>query len=95
MITMSLRDNNYDVTEGECPDCEEGNLWVNSYELVCEQCDTVFRKATNEATASASQQENYDEVQKDSTYDNSGKIILPGGFIHAYRGDGLYGNPDE
>lgn len=41
---MTVGESNYDVTESECPACEDGTLLVNSFELVCDTCDNVTRK---------------------------------------------------
>jgi len=79
----------YDPTETECPECEEGQLWVNSFELVCSECGNVLRKGDN---SSRDFSHSRDERP---TYDNSGRVILPGGFHSAYWGDGIYGSGDE
>lgn len=76
----------YDPTETECPDCENGDLWVNSYELVCDSCGIALRKGD---TVDQDFPTSRDDERP--TYDNSGRVILPGGFSSAYRGEGLYG----
>lgn len=76
----------YDPTETECPDCDDGVLWVNSHELVCGNCGITLRK--HESTDRDFSHSRDDERPR---YNNSGLVILPGGFPHAFRGDGLYG----
>lgn len=88
--TMSLQEENYDVTESECPDCEHGSLWVNSYELVCDDCGMVFRKDQRQSIETRTPAEEFYENRDSHTYDNgnenmaAGKIRMPGGFPEAY-----------
>jgi hypothetical protein len=84
-----LNDMGYDPTETECPKCDDGELWVNSFELVCSDCGSVLRKGES---TSRDFSDNRDERP---TYDSSGRVILPGGFFGAYRGDGLYGSGEK
>lgn len=87
---MDLRNDGYDRTETECPDCEEGFLYVNSFELVCEACGIVIRKGEDPPDGGGPGE--YFRTHRDEfTYDGSGKVICPGGFFRAYRGPGLYG----
>lgn len=97
--TMSLEEDNYDVTEGECPDCEDGSLWVNSFELVCDECGGVYRKAQKHSDDSSQDESimsdpfiEFNSNREKHRYDNSGRVRMPGGFEEAYEGDGLYGN---
>jgi len=93
-VTMSLKDDNYDVTEGECPNCEEGDLWVNTHELVCDVCYRVFRGEDKHALSA--DRDPTDEISTDfyenrfcgsekHRYAHSNKPILPGGFEQAYE----------
>lgn len=89
---MTVGDSNYDTTESECPECEEGTLLVNSFELICDQCDHVTRKgATGPDLSHTGPLQDYFENRDKHTYDNSGRVIMPGGFSKAYEGDGIYG----
>lgn len=81
---MSLRDDNYDVTESECPDCEEGDIWVNSFELVCDTCGVVFRKSNGPEIETKTPLEDFNEHRDEHNYYNSGRTIMPGGFLQAY-----------
>lgn len=104
--TMSLKDENYEITEGSCPDCEDGSLWVNMHELVCGHCHLVFRDGTNpqmdddfpdptEPPAVEFYKNRFGDSSK-HRYSNSGSAILPGGFEDAYEGDDEYGiNRDD
>lgn len=92
--TMNLRNNGYDITETECSVCESGTLWVNSFEILCDNCGRVVRKS-DAGFSHEPPWKYYRDNQDEYTYDNSERTILPGGFARAYRGDGLYGEPDE
>lgn len=100
---MSLKQHNYEVTEGECPSCEDGSLWVNTHELVCGECHLVFRNNTKQI---ANITESYEEPviefyqrrsskEDEHRYDSSKMPILPGGFESAYDGDGIYGDDKD
>jgi len=87
---MSLRENGYERTETECPECEEGFLFVNSFELVCESCGIVIRKGSDPPDGGGSV-EYFRNNRDDFTYDGSGRVMCLGGFPHAYYGPGIYG----
>lgn len=88
---MTLREQGYERTETECPECEDGNLFVNSFELVCESCGIVIRKGEDPPDGGGGPLEYFRNNRDEFTYDNSGQVICPGGFPHAYYGDGIYG----
>lgn len=100
-VKMALDDTGYDVTESECQECEDGALWVNSFELVCDNCDEVFRKANHGASLQLNNQ--FDEYLENRgttetgryCYDNTERVIMPGGFSEAYYGDGIYGDGED
>jgi len=81
----------YQLTDRECPFCDsDARLWSNSYELVCESCAGVLNKEHYLIQRSLPDQE--DRQREDRLeYNNSGRIVLPGGYFSAYDGDGIYG----
>lgn len=88
---MSLRKMGYEPTETECPECEEGTLFVNSFELVCNNCRIVFRKGEKPPDYGGGPVEYFRNNRDDFTYDGSGLVMCLGGFPSAYYGPGLYG----
>lgn len=78
----------YDLTEEECPLCEEGRLWANSFELYCDNCDSVLRGEDSDFEKFG---EDVFSNRTDYRYNGSKKIMLFGGFPSAYNGEGLYG----
>lgn len=86
-LSKELRDLGYERTERESPFDESGELWTNSYELVCDATGFVIRKDT-----SRSKEERVSE-EKVYTYRNSEKVKLYGGYVSSYDwGDDDDGN---
>jgi hypothetical protein len=77
-LSKELRDLGYERTERESPFDESGELWTNSYELVCDATGFVIRKDT-----SRSKEERVSE-EKVYTYRNSEKVKLYGGYVSSY-----------
>lgn len=92
---MSLLNHGYQPTSTECPDCEEGNLWVNSFELTCDECHIVIRKGESDYFEKESAFENFRKNRSDNRYENSGRMIQIGGFKFAYYGPGIYGTGEQ
>jgi hypothetical protein len=87
-LTAELRDNGYEPTSRESPFDDEGELWTNSYELVCDQTGIVIRK---DGTSSDST----DDADETHNYRHTGNVKLYGGYTRTYfDGDGIYGNSD-
>lgn len=94
--TMSLKDYNYDLTETECPDCEEGMLWVNSFELLCDECSVVTRTLNRDQVIPEDPIETFEEKRDTFRYKHSDRVKMQGGFFDRQRdiepGDnGIYG----
>jgi len=76
-LAKDLRKEGYNPTNGDSPFAENGKLWYNSYEVVCDETGMVldgdvFRRSKNSTDNSR------------ETYYNSGKVRLYGGFEEAY-----------
>jgi hypothetical protein len=71
----------YTPTENVCPHCEEGTLWSNSYETVCQKCDITWRKEDVKKKKDLTKIKFYEERP---TY-SDGRIIPQGGFVQAYE----------
>lgn len=83
---MSLRELNYDVTEGQCPrDGCEGDLWVNTFELVCDDCSHVFRdieaeKREDDEVHTREPIVEHENNREERCYENTGRLVMQGGF---------------
>jgi hypothetical protein len=80
----NLRSNGYDPTDTECSFCEEGELWVNSFELVCDNCGGVVRKGESEYSDFRNSRDNL------PTYNGSGKVVLPGAHCSTHHDEGIF-----
>jgi len=72
-----LKEAGYERTERESPFSDDGELWTNSYELVCDETAIVIRK--DRATRSQE-----DDEERVYTYRNSDKVKLYGGYVSSY-----------
>jgi hypothetical protein len=90
-LAKEFRSLGYERTEKESPFDEDGTLWTNSYELVCDKTGLVIRK-----DVSKNSNKNYDTSwpQKERhEYQNSERTKMAGGYIRPYaESDGIYGN---
>jgi hypothetical protein len=80
----NLRSNGYDPTDTECSFCEEGELWVNSFELVCDNCGGVVRKGESEYSDFRNSRDDL------PTYNGSGKVVLPGAYCSTHHDEGIF-----
>lgn len=91
-----LGDDNYDVTEAECPDCSDGVLCVNDFELVCDDCHTVRRKDNSRSVGPYDPLADFQDNRESFRYPNSGEIRMQGGFFDPVEDieptdNGIYG----
>jgi len=80
----NLRSDGYEPTNTECSFCEDGELWVNSFELVCDNCGGVVRKGEDEFSDFLNSRDDL------PTYNGSGKIVLPGAYISEHHGEEIF-----
>lgn len=77
-LSRELRELGYERTERESPFDDEGELWTNSYELVCDKTGFVIRKDTSrDRDSDSDESETY-------TYRNSENVKLYGGYVSSY-----------
>lgn len=88
-LSKELRDLGYERTERESPFDESGELWTNSYELVCDATGFVIRKDSSKQSVSPQSKNGSEE--KVYTYRNSEKVKLYGGYVSSYD----WGDDDE
>jgi hypothetical protein len=81
-LARELRDSGYERTERESPFHDDGTLWTNSYELICDRTLSVIRKNHNKRVIT------YDTDWRDDferhEYYNSEKTRMMGGYFSAY-----------
>lgn len=87
-LSDELRKLGYEPTGKESPFEETGELWSNSYELVCDETALVIRKDSSGKTSNNSSRE---RVYR---YRNTEKVKLYGGYVSSYDwgddGDGRF-----
>ena len=84
VLSTDLDDLGYQVTERESPFHDDGQLWKNSYEYVCDETGIVIRKDGSGDTRESDEDERH-------TYQNTGTVKLYGGYVRPYaNSDGLY-----
>lgn len=72
-LAKELRDLGYERTERESPFKEGGELWTNSYELVCDETGFIIRKderkwkKVNGHHLELKEQFKFDQEESDST----------------------------
>ena len=82
-LSDDLEDMGYTPTGRESPVDDEGELWSNGYEAVCDETGTVISSLYK--TSSNGKEDVY-------RYQNSERVKMPGGYISKYfEGDGIYG----
>lgn len=85
VLSTDLDDLGYEVTERESPFDDEGQLWKNSYEYVCDETGIVIRKDGSRS------EHDSDEEEERHTYQNTDTVKLYGGYVRPYaNSDGLY-----
>lgn len=81
MGNQKMIEEGYEPTNNLCAICEEGSLWINSFETVCDSCNTTWRKEDIKDKKDLTKVEFYEDRPKD----NNGNIIPQGGFFQAYE----------
>lgn len=79
MLSSDLKELGYEPTEQESPFDDDGVLWTNSYELVCDETGIVLRKGCERDLRSSNERD--EEVY---TYRNTDTAKLLGGFVSSY-----------
>jgi|APHM01.1.fsa_nt_gi hypothetical protein len=79
-FARELRDDGYERTGRESPFDEDGELWTNSYELVCDKTGMVIRKDGGNKSSN----EKEDTMVERHEYYNSGNTRMIGGYVSAY-----------
>lgn len=77
-LARELRSLGYERTERESPFDEDGTLWTNSYELVCDQTAEVIRK--DEQSTQITEDDSFERHE----YYNSGNVRMMGGYSSSY-----------
>jgi len=88
-LSTDLKDLGYEPTERESPFDEDGELWTNSYELVCDETGFVIRKDSSDSHKKNGSADTEDVYR----YRNTEKVKLYGGYVSSYDwgddGDGF------
>lgn len=73
-----------------CHECENGTFVRDGHELVCNNCFYApdFSESVEPTDPWAEHRKAVESHRSDS---DKGRPRLPGGFVTAYHGDGLYG----
>jgi hypothetical protein len=87
-LAKSLYNAGYDKTERDSPFHDTGTLWKNSHEIICDATGIVIRN-TDEYTLD-NDNETSTRKNENPRYDNSDRVILPGGMQRVYE----WGNSD-
>jgi hypothetical protein len=82
-LARELRELGYERTERESPFHDDGTLWTNSYELICDKTCSVIRK-DNSNQQSVSKQPDWREDFERHEYYGSEKTRMMGGYVSAY-----------
>lgn len=82
-LATSLYNSGYDKTERDSPFHDNGTLWKNSHEIICDKTGIVIRN-TDEYTLD-NDNETSTKKNENPRYDNSDKVILPGGMQRVYE----------
>lgn len=80
-LSDELYDMGYNRTEQESPFDENGVLWSNSYETVCDESGIVIR---HESSNDYTYRQNYTDSDQVYRYRNTEKVKLPGGYVGSY-----------
>ena len=79
-LAKELRHSGYERTERESPFHDEGTLWTNSYELVCDKTAAVIRKSGDSSKETESTEEDFERHE----YYHSHKVRMMGGYLSSY-----------
>jgi hypothetical protein len=80
-LARDLRSLGYDLTERDSPFHDDGRLWTNSYELICDKTGHVIRKA--EQGESVDQDTDPASFERHEYYTSS-RCRMMGGYASAY-----------
>ena len=78
VYAKELREIGYEPTGRDSPFDENGELWTNSFEIVCDETARVIDKGSPSKNGKS---DNRDRVFR---YSNSGRVKLLGGFLSSY-----------
>lgn len=81
-LATVLYNSGYEKTERDSPFHDNGTLWKNSHEVICDMTGIVIRN-TDEHTQDSNKKTS--KTDKRPRYDNSNKVILPGGMQNVYE----------
>lgn len=73
----------YERTERESPFAENGTLWTNSFELVCDKTAMIIRKDGSQDTISDDTDDWPDGDRH--TYEHSNNTKAAGGYLGTYQ----------
>lgn len=79
-LANDLLKEGFERTERESPFHDNGTLWKNSYELVCDETGIVIRGGEHTTIPEIIER----MWEGTPRYSNSGRVILPGGMKQAY-----------
>jgi hypothetical protein len=79
-LARELRHSGYERTERESPFHDEGTLWTNSYELVCDKTAQVIRKDGGTESTDSDSSSSFERHE----YYNSENPRMMGGYVSAY-----------
>jgi hypothetical protein len=82
-LEKELKSLGYERTEQESPFDEDGELWTNSFEFVCDKTLIVYRKGETKST----KKQDTDSWPKGDrhSYQNSDTTKMVGGYIRPYE----------
>lgn len=87
-LSDNLKELGYEPTGDESPFDDDGELWTNGTEMVCDETAIVIDSDSPEVSGGDSARE-----RDYFRYEKSNKVKMVGGFIGPYmRADGLYGD---
>lgn len=84
-LSSDLRDMGMEPSDGECPECGEGQLWNNSHEQVCDECAAVVDKDDSYSEEYGSWFEYFQDNRDEYTYDESERKKCIGAFLGSYE----------
>jgi hypothetical protein len=83
VLSSDLKDLGYEPTDRESPFDDDGELWTNSFELVCDETGIVLRKGSErDRRTNGHSSDSMDTVY---TYRNTDNAKLVGGHVSSYN----------
>lgn len=85
-ISDDLRDMGFVTTGEESPVCEEGTLWSDGSELVCDKTATVIDGNHHSSSEDDEEEDTTERLNGERVYryHNSENVKLPGGYTGSY-----------